>query len=275
MVGRRTNRGIDLAEPPMAKGKHKRKKQHAQPKAQRSAPSVVVVEKKPVADNETKPDTPGTNNAHNKQNPCWLWRFKEFVGSHPNFPHWSIAAFTCVLTAVAIYQFYITDSQLDVMRKEERAWLVVVPKGTVAFPLNVAPQADVIITNTGKSSATRIMESFYVQIVPNGKAIDFEAQVPHSGLYNGLAIPNTPQELTILRQRTRVGHPDINEPDPVTLEEQTAIANGKSWIAVHGIVRYRDIFGQDHWIKYCGWSGAKPGAYDSGTCTEYNSTDNQ
>ena len=41
-------------------------------------------------------------------------------------------------------------------------------------------------------------------------------------------------------------------------------------MAVFGEVKYRDIFGIKHWLKFCQWDGRGPGGFTSQACVQYN-----
>ena len=47
------------------------------------------------------------------------------VFKRPSLTDWCLAAFTGVLTVVAIYQLVTTDNQLVTMRKDQRPWVKV------------------------------------------------------------------------------------------------------------------------------------------------------
>ncbi len=201
-------------------------------------------------------------------------RFKEYVSRSSSFTDWCIAAFTLVLAAAAIYQFIIMGGQLDVMRKDQRAWITAAQKNGTIIAVNAAPYTSISITNTGKTPATDIVGHFYVEVVPNGESPHFEAQIIHSVMISGVALPNAPQVITATRRRYKVGgKPDEAEDDPITETEKAALDNGKSWIAVHGIVWYDDVFKDRHWIKFCYWGDLKPGDYSSKSCVAYSSVD--
>lgn len=50
------------------------------------------------------------------------------------------------------------------------------------------------------------------------------------------------------------------------------IRTGQSFIIVHGIITYRDIFGTEHWTTYCRYV-TNPSLI-SDECTRHNDTDN-
>jgi hypothetical protein len=49
------------------------------------------------------------------------------------------------------------------------------------------------------------------------------------------------------------------------------LQNGRAYVAVYGQGKYDDIFGKNHWIRFCAWHGyyAGTGNYSARTCTDY------
>jgi len=257
----------------MAKGKYKRKKHDAQQKAQKSAAHVVVVERIPVAENTDKGDKRnGDANGQQKRSRWWL--VKEYVKSNSSFTDWCIVFFTAALAAVAFYQYFITASQLDVMRKDERAWIAVIPPEPkdIQFAVGTALSIPITVINIGKTPATDIAGDLYVELIPNGDTPQFEYQGIHIKPSTGLLIPNGTFPVAVERQRTKEGGSQV-EPDAITTAEAADWVNGKSWMAEYGMISYRDIFGTQHWIKQCSWFGAKGIVFQAQSCTAYNSTD--
>jgi hypothetical protein len=203
-------------------------------------------------------------------------RFKEYVKNSSSFTDWCITAFTLALAVAATYQFIILGRQLDVMKREQRAWISVARQGAFTVATTVVPSTSLSITNTGKSPATHIVAHFFVEVVANGKCPHLESQtIFHNIMTEGIAIPNAPEVVTASRRKQKPGgKPDEGEGDPLTEAEVTSLNGGQSWIAVHGIIWYDDIFKTEHWVKFCFWKGFKPGGiFSSRNCTEYNSVD--
>jgi hypothetical protein len=235
----------------MAKGKHKRKKNSAQQETTERPTRPVVMESKKVGKNQAEPRAQGTGEASNNDDLPWWKRFWIWAKSNSSFTDWCIAAFTAVLAAAAIYQFIITDRQLDVMRKDERAWVVISSPALkeVALKVGVAPTLPITITNTGKTSATDLYGQFYVELVPNCAAPHFESTDTYIRTSTGLLLPNAPVPIDV--ERKRLGANKSVEPNPITDAENIAYTNGNAWIAEHGFVQYRDVFGVQRWTKYC------------------------
>jgi hypothetical protein len=260
----------------MAKDKYKRKKQHAQRKAQQRAESGIIMEQKKIIEDNTESAAKTTNETTNDKNPSRWQRFKNYVDKSASFTDRCIAVFTFVLAAAAIYQFIIMGGQLDVMRKDQRAWIQVTLEGSVATVANTTPSISIVLGNTGKTPATHVVGDFYIEIVPNGQDPRFEASILHTTMTSGAIFPNAPQETTVVRARPKVGgNSDEGEGDPLTENEMASLNDGKSWIAIYGRVAYQDVFHSNHWINFCSWQPPKPGIYSARKCTAYNNVDDK
>jgi hypothetical protein len=242
----------------MAKGKHKRKTQRAQQEAQQTVKGTGFMENKEMAVKTPEITAKRANETTERKKLSRWQRFKEYAKTS-SITDWCIASFTVVLAAAAIYQFIIMGGQLDVMRKDQRAWIAVAQKSGITIGVNIAPTVSLGFTNTGKTPATNIAGNFYVEVVPNGQNPQFEATTMHTTVVQGVILPNAPQEIQASRRRLAADTTDQGESDPLTNVEKSALDDGKAWIAVHGTVSYRDIFHVRHWIKFCFWSDLRPG----------------
>jgi hypothetical protein len=237
----------------------------------------MVVEKEPTAHNKTEESEQGAGRARGQPNPSWWARFKEYVANKSSFTDWCIVVFTAALTFVAIYQYFVTNSQLDVMRKDERAWVVVTDVDFKKLKFEVGEDLSVplTITNIGKTPATNIRGDFYIELIPNGAVPHFESPVlVRMTTSVGLLIPNA--KMTIVAERANQGiNPAKPDPEPVTDAEIADYNAGGSWIAEHGALTYQDAFGVLHFTRQCTWDGSSGKLLQAQNCTAYNSTDNQ
>jgi hypothetical protein len=260
----------------MATDKYKRKKQHGQRIAQQATKRGVVMEQKKTAEKNTEPAANRADKPTGDETPSRWSRFKNWVCESSSFTDWCVAFFTSILTFVAIYQFIITSRQLNVMRKDLRAWIQVTLKSDVAPAVNVAPSAVIVVNNTGKTPATGYTGRFYVDVFPNGPDPQFGTQPGvHIRMTGGAVFPNGPVEAPAVRVMPKGGgFPNEGEVLPLTEEEMAALNDGKSWIAVYGSVEYEDTFHTKHWTRFCFWKGLILGApYSAKACTAYNSVD--
>jgi len=138
-------------------------------------------------------------------------------------------------------------SELDVMRKAERAWIATRP-GKVNTPTaNVSLSSQITMINTGKTPARQIVGNFYIEIVNNGDIPHFGQSIPHSAYFAGAAVPNEQTDIPIVRSRKKSGgKPNETEEFPLTTAELNSLENAQSWIAVHGTISYYDVFRIQH-----------------------------
>jgi hypothetical protein len=186
-------------------------------------------------------------------------------------------------TSQAIDARRLTLRQLDLTRKDERAWLTIVDTTKPAdqrLDVNQPLGTTLSITNTGKTPARNVAGRFYIEIIPeNVSAPNYD---PHQHLLimtivAGLVTPNAPLTFPLVRG-------DIARPQLLTIQEITAVETGHAWVATHGMITYDDVFKTHHWLKSCGnivlrgpvISGTISESMRKGTysCAKYNDTDN-
>lgn len=191
-----------------------------------------------------------------------------------------IAVLTLYYVRYSKRQWEAMRGQLAEMRKDQRAWLYATEGSRPLLVVGRALPAVVNLTDTGKTPATKVYAEIYVEVVPNGASPHFENGGMRSIQETGLILPNTVPEfkgvpLSVWRWRYKFGgKPHEGEPYPLAQTEFDSLSRGDSWIALHGIVRYQDVFHVDHWTKFCFWSNElKVGSYTAQSCTAYNSTD--
>jgi hypothetical protein len=158
---------------------------------------------------------------------------------------------------------------------DQRAWLFVAENARPSLAVNIALPASINITNTGKTPGRHILADIYIEIVQNGSAPHLDSlRFGYIG-HTGLLLPNSPITVPARRERHKInGGPHDALDDPLTQGELESLMRGDSWIAMHGIVRYRDIFQIEHWTKFCFWNNPlRAGDYSSGSCTAYNAVD--
>jgi hypothetical protein len=248
----------------MTRGRFRRKRE------QRNAQTIDTNSKGEHAalneDNFKDKSRMGINQSENSR---WL-RIRDWFGRNKSFADWSIAFFTLVLAAVAIYQYIIMGRQLDVMRNDERAWLTVTSTTPGTVTIGAAPEYTFIINNTGKTPALHVRGDFYIEVIPNGSQPHFESKDFHAVMTTGMIAPNAPQQIPAFRHKVA-----SNDPDPLLQSEKEALDSGKAWIALHGAIGYDDVFKTRHYIKFCTWAVLHPGSYSSPSCVEYNQIDDK
>jgi hypothetical protein len=159
------------------------------------------------------------------------------------------------------------------MRQDQRPWISVelggtpVPnteKGTVTFNTveNQPIEIPLRITNVGKTPARRVEAQFFVEIVKNGQIPDLHPKKKADNGYSaGIIFPNIPNPTNASRLR------------PIIRSEMKDLVEGKSYIAAHGRVDYRDVFNIPHWATFCLWVPFANAMFTSHECANYNNVD--
>ena len=185
---------------------------------------------------------------------------------------WLLAAFTFVLAAAGIYQFFILNSQVSVMRKDQRPWL------KLDFTLNnlVVGQpitATMHIVNNGKTPARAVWGDMAIERVKNGESARLNYPLPHSRFTTGSVFPNDPVDAPITM--TRPSASGTTENELVMQSELEDFQNFRIFFLVYGTVYYKDFFNVDHWTKRC--MVVAPlnvaGTFTGQNCTNYGDVD--
>jgi hypothetical protein len=103
--------------------------------------------------------------------------------------------------------------------------------------------------NNGKTFAKDLIVINVVEPLLQGQKPDFKKELSR----------NTPVSISVLAPNVDyivTAHIAITPPTPVVTEKNLAdlkeeIATGKLRIIVHGIIKYKDVFGCQHWTTYC------------------------
>ena len=203
-------------------------------------------EVKRTSENQAEHATTAKSNADSKKEIAvkekfWTWARKSSLTDR------IIALFTAILAGAAIYQFSITDSQLDVMRKQQRAWLSI--KATrPTYKIGDAPTTSIAIENIGNTPATNIALNFYIEVVAEGSQPRFDEKIMHTSGISGVIAPKDRIDLVTSRHKVT-----SSDPDPLIESEKTALDDGKAWIAIHGGAAYDDVFKVRHKVNFCAW----------------------
>jgi hypothetical protein len=260
----------------MSKNKNKRKETRAQEKARENAARARLGEAKvanPVdkTDNTTTTQPDGKNK---EKKPVAPSKVKERFLAGDRL----LILFNGILAAVAVFQGFILNNQLGVMRNDERAWLEVKTQdGMVIHVITGQPiNYPLKLSNVGKTPAKNIVWSIFVEVQDSnyevrldcvdrvGKNICNQNRVSSGGIF-----PNTHWDYTSFRVAN-----DFS-PNVATQSEVDAWENGRAYAAVYGIVNYDDIFGTHHWTKFCIWTPPdNKGKYFQTTkCSQYSDVD--
>jgi hypothetical protein len=181
-----------------------------------------------------------------------------------------LGLFTLVLVVVAGFQAWLVVQQLDVMRKDQRAWII----PTVKEKKIDDPTFDtrvITITNPGKTPAKDIKSDLFLEVIPNDGTIPrFGGGFSHLIYTAGVVWPNAAAPDALEVWRLERGTKDTQRL-PISDAEKTALKEGKAWIAVHGTIEYSDVFGQRHYVRFCDWESFMVTTYLSAkSCSDYN-----
>jgi hypothetical protein len=231
----------------MSKGKYKRKREHRQnaPQNQLQEPGLLK------SDQEAKNSKDAQSARQDKEENFMRFGKLRELWKQCSLTDRIIAVFTAVLAAAAIYQFIILDDQLDVMRKDQRAWMDVQEVGfqnEVGKPIAIT----MAFRNTGKTPAMNVYMVFKLEMlnIADGPTFDYSNKHLVSEV-SGTFFPNTPP--LRLGLSPLIAGPGTDDVQGTVLTQDVAdkFKNGQIWYAAHGRVSYEDIFGGKHWMTRC------------------------
>jgi hypothetical protein len=126
--------------------------------------------------------------------------------------------------------------------------------------------------NSGKTPARNMVAKIYLDIVdasqePPLERVATEAYVRRV-MTAGIVLPGVDIKQPIIR-------PAEDGKSRLTTESEfTALRDGKAYVAIYGIITYDDVFGVQHWTKFCNWeTGSGNGTFHTERCTAYNDVD--
>jgi hypothetical protein len=250
----------------MGKRKHKHENKRTDKHAQRPL-DIAGFQNKGQVENETPCRTSDRQRKDEQEPPMGLRKLAE----RSSLTDWLLAAFTFVLAAAGIYQFIILNSQLGVMRKDQRPWL------KLDFNLNNLAvgqpiRATMHIVNNGKTPARVVWGDMAIERVKNGELARLDYPLPHSRFTTGLVFPNDPLDTPITMMRPSAS---TAEDELLMQSELEDFQHLKIFFAIYATVYYKDFFGVDHWTKRCVVVGPSnvPGTFTGQNCTNYGDVD--
>jgi hypothetical protein len=185
-------------------------------------------------------------------NSSWKSRFIIRAKHESSFTDWCISLFTMVLAAASIYQFIILNGQLDVMRKEQRAWMYPRNNGIqveVGKPLVVG----VTWQNTGRTPAKNVSGVFRAEILAYGITPTFDLSDSNltTRFESKMTLPGGPPMPFGLTSRALIPETQVTSAQDLTQEIVEKYYSNQVWVAAYGKVTYDDIFNVRHWISIC------------------------
>ncbi|GEM_PF-3786025 len=147
---------------------------------------------------------------------------------------------------------------------DQRAWIRV----EINMPVTLTSDFAILgqMRNVGKSPASKVDGQIVVQIVNADEAPSFNGQV-HQYVWTNIVFPSDFSEFSTGRTPNNTD----GSVRPLDAEEMRRLSSGTAYLAVFGVVTYRDYFG-DHWTRFCVPKGYQTGVrqYSSKSCVGWN-----
>jgi hypothetical protein len=259
----------------MTKGKYKAKRERARQRAKQKAEQPKLSVPAAIGTQKIEPANNPEADTHKKNERTMP---PGEIAKRSTITEKLLVVFTCALAVLGYFQWRTSDSQLNVMRNDERAWIEVLPKGddkealNISFTVGQPVGFPVTIKNTGKTPAKNVTIRLFVEIVDASQSppldwVSDHTHHPHNQITTGIFFPGAHIDQVMVRTRGKVTDPLV-----ATQTEIDSILASKSYVSAFGIVTYDDIFGYPHWLKFCSWISEK-GDFMTEKCTAYNSVD--
>jgi hypothetical protein len=191
-----------------------------------------------------------------------------------------IALFTFFLAGAAIYQFIILNGQLNVMRKDQRAWMN--PEIVSSQFLSDKPiEVGIRFTNYGKTPARQVSIRMRMEILDSAEAptFDYSNALLMDEIDDPLVLPNSPiPPAPLFALRQIAGTQTIQE---ISFNEFSEAYNaGKVWFSTEGKISYSDVVGTQHWMTFCFAKVHTPESVSTSPietrkCAQYNDMDDK
>ena len=169
------------------------------------------------------------------------------------------------------------DLSRKTMQLDQRPWLY--PNVPNFFPLNGQNiPATIHVSNVGKTVATSITGHAVGTVLKKGDtpALDqYGLGHAHTNIYMGAIYPGQgPLDVPLVI--VKYGEQAGETPQPVvpTPELARQINANEAFIILFGEIRYCDVFGARHWVKFCNGSGNALSFSGIKECIYYNRADN-
>jgi hypothetical protein len=158
-------------------------------------------------------------------------------------------------------------------RRDERAWVAFEFTGEkLTVTLNKPFLVPTKLINVGKTPAKKVEGEIVVAVFKKGEPLSFDYTPGnrnwHYEIHAGAIFPNG--SITESFEGRRHGI-DKSEAELITKPILDDIGAARSFIIVHGIITYWDIFGTEHRTTYCRYVTGPNLISDQ--CTRYNDTD--
>lgn len=243
----------------MAKGKYAKKRER------RTKAKAMAIEASHEI-HETKGKESDSSAHGENQQPRW-WGLTRF--------EWVISGLTFLAAVIAGLTGGILWKQVKESELDARAWVVVRQNGPIQAVANKALALPIRATNIGKTPAKKVTGRYYLEVVKNGEAPDFDytKKRPLDKMYSGDLSPNDNADIVAMRYKDKPGSKIDTLVYPLDELEYRAIMDGSYYIAVYGIITYDDVFHIHHWKTFCFWFPFTSLDYSTGACVAHNASD--
>ncbi len=164
----------------------------------------------------------------------------------------------------------VANAELN-FRRDERAWIgfSFVP-GPISFTVGKSFFVPTLLINTGKTPANNVEGNIVVGVFERGKPLDFAYTSGHANyrISAGTIFPNG----SFTESFQAIRHGEINA-EAIVIDKPLLgeLLSSTKLVIVHGKVTYVDIFGVQHWTRYCRVVSNPSLIPDD--CMRYNETD--
>jgi hypothetical protein len=163
-----------------------------------------------------------------------------------------LTLFNGLLVAVNIYLVIIIGSQLNVMHKDEQAWIYPQVVGTTNQTVNTPIKIQFNFPNVGKTPAKHFEIISRIEILDASQepTFDYSNKLLNNWFYAGLAVPNHPVPGWVIAKRQVSGTQTTEEIawTQTMLDEYNA---GRLWLSAEGVLTYQDVFDVWHHVRFC------------------------
>jgi hypothetical protein len=178
-----------------------------------------------------------------------------------------------------LFVWFSYQQSRQTLELDQRAWLEYAKtpdapnsqRRTIQFQAGQPFSVQVLFKNTGKTPARNLVATVFLDTFGASEAVPLDhvgKSYTHETITAGILTPNDEFGPILV-----VRHGADHSVTLVTSEQVGALASGKFYFAIYGVISYDDIFGVHHWTNFCDWNGVGAGPFNTYQCTEYNDVD--
>jgi hypothetical protein len=189
---------------------------------------------------------------------------------------WAMASLTFLALCVGGLTGLFIFNQVQVTRADQRPWMKGSRNGSFQIDASNA-NVSLRFTNIGKTPARNFKVVCFFKKVSNYSSPNLDTWRSPPGEPStiseiGTVFPNDFIDVIDNRMVSKSQTEVVSAPfSAADLEE---LQKGNAYVVAYGEVRYSDVFGIQHWTKFCDWTDLVPGGtYTAAMCSRYNDTD--